>query len=110
MAAGYDGEVKTHFFTKEGEYRLLQEAVFSRPSRVPFYTVPTVPVRLSFVTLNNSDGADDRVVFNVDKEVYFFTFCGADEVIDAVLSLVSRSVYLFHVVVLGVGGCTEPGG
>lgn len=80
MAVAYEGEVKTHFFTKEGEYRLIPEAGLIRPSKLPYNPIVTQPVRLSLVTLGRGDVPDDRVVFNVDREIYFSTFCGATEV------------------------------
>lgn len=77
--AQHGTEVKTQFCTKEGIYRALKLSDYSRPIRVP----NNIPVRLSFVTLKGgADGdSEDKIAFNVGRDMYFYNFRGSKKVI-----------------------------
>ncbi|GMR59511.1 hypothetical protein PMAYCL1PPCAC_29706 [Pristionchus mayeri] len=53
-------ELKSHFVTREGTYRLMTLAEYSRPNRVPMNQLQTgnvmccAPVRVSFLSVNNN--------------------------------------------------------
>lgn len=99
-------ELKTHFTTREGTYKLMTMAEYSRPNRVPMNqmqpgtaNVAGAPVRVSFLSLNtgnkspspraeDQDELDcdenyreelataDRICFNVGRELYVYLYKG----------------------------------
>ncbi|VDM68042.1 unnamed protein product, partial [Strongylus vulgaris] len=99
-------ELKTHFTTREGTYKLMTMAEYSRPNRVPMNqmqpgaaNVAGAPVRVSFLSLNSGNktpssraeeqdflDADenyreelataDRICFNVGRELYVYLYKG----------------------------------
>ena len=73
-------EVKTQFCTKEGCYKLLQLSDYSRPIRQPNGQPNNVPVRLSFVTVKDGNECEDKVAFNVGKDMFFYNFRGVKKV------------------------------
>lgn len=76
-------EVKTQFCTKEGFYRSLKLSDYSRPSRLATNSPNNVPVRLSFVSLKlrqDSNEEEEKVAFNVGRDIYFFPFYGTRKV------------------------------
>ena len=77
MASDDEGEVKTHFSTKEGHYSLVKKQELCRPDKLPFITPVTMPVRLSFVTLKDGSSCESRIAFNVDRELLVHRFGGA---------------------------------
>lgn len=85
--AQHGNEVKTQFCTKEGVYRVLKLSDYSRPIRLPNNSPSNIPVRLSFVTLKGGpDGeSEDKIAFNVGRDMYFYNFRGVKKVIDAVI-------------------------
>jgi len=88
----HGNEIKTQFCTKEGRYKVLKLSDYSRPIRLPNYTPNNIPVRLSFVTLEGGEDGEcqDRIVFNVGRDMYFYSFRGAKKVIR-----ILKSVYNF---------------
>ena len=73
-------EIKQHFATKEGCYRLLDLSVYSRPNKVPYNVQQCHPVRVSFVTVKDQGGCNDRIAFNVGRELYFYIYKGVRKV------------------------------
>ena len=76
-------EVKTQFVTREGVYKLLTLSEYSRPNRVSFNGVSNTPVKASFVTHKESATTvkDDKICFNVGKELYVYNYKGVRKVI-----------------------------
>ena len=93
-SGGRGDEVRTHFSTREGVYKLAAVAEYSRPHRAAVAAYNTVqqgssavtgaghglnpPVRVSFVSLPQSDpsGFRDRICFNYGRELYFYVYKG----------------------------------
>ena len=73
-------EIKQHFATKEGCYRLLDLSVYSRPTKIPYSVQQCHPVRVSFVTVKDQGGCNDRIAFNVGRELYFYIYKGVRKV------------------------------
>lgn len=69
-------EVKTQFCTKEGCYKLLQLSDYSRPLRPSSGPPNSVPVRLSFVTVKDGTECEDKIAFNVGRDMFFCNFRG----------------------------------
>lgn len=93
MASGrgaVNQEIKQHFATKEGCYRLLDLSVYSRPNKVPYSAQQCHPVRVSFVTVKDQGGCNDRIAFNVGRELYFYIYKGVRKVSEN--SLTSREM------------------
>lgn len=69
------GEVKTHFVTREGIYRLLTLSEYSRPNRVGYQPQGPVPppVRVSLVTVPDHG---DRICFTYSRELYVYVYKG----------------------------------
>ena len=78
----HGNEIKTQFCTKEGCYRALKLSDYSRPIRLANNTPNSIPVRLSFVTLKGGTEGDceDKIAFNVGRDMFFFNFRGAKKV------------------------------
>lgn len=84
MSVSLDGsskeQLKTQFVTREGAYKLLTLATYSRPNRIG-YNVPTnTSVRVSFVSYSDSNGNDDRICFNIGRELYVYFYKGTKKV------------------------------
>ncbi len=73
-------DIKTHFSTREGVYKLLPNSEYSRPNRVPFNSQGSNPVKVSFVNVNDQSGNGERVCFNVGRELYFYIYKGVRKV------------------------------
>ncbi|EYC46175.1 hypothetical protein Y032_0405g867 [Ancylostoma ceylanicum] len=99
-------ELKTHFTTREGTYKLMTMAEYSRPNRVPMNqmqpgasNIAGAPVRVSFLSLNSGNktpspraeeqdflesdenyreelATADRICFNVGRELYVYLYKG----------------------------------
>lgn len=84
MAATSEGggkeELKTHFITREGTYRLMPLSEYSKPTRVPYNGQTNTPVKVSFIDVDDGTGSPDRVCFNVGRELYFYVYKGVRKV------------------------------
>ena len=81
LEGGTREELKTHFTTREGVYRLMTLAEFSRSNRLGYNTVQTnTPVKVSFVTLSDSNTNGDYICFNYGKELYIYHYRGIRKV------------------------------
>ncbi|KAJ7379952.1 WD repeat-containing protein 20 [Desmophyllum pertusum] len=83
-------EIKQHFATKEGCYRLLDLSVYSRPTKIPYSVQQCHPVRVSFVTVKDQGGCNDRIAFNVGRELYFYIYKGVRKAADLTKPLDKR--------------------
>jgi hypothetical protein len=72
--AGSREDIKTQFTTREGKLITLSDCL--RPSRVIQNGPSNTPVKLSFLNLGDGEGKDDRVCFNIGKELYFYQYAG----------------------------------
>lgn len=85
MAVQSDGsgrdEIKTQFFTREGAYKQVSLAEYSRPNRVGYNTQSNTPVKVSFVTLPDQSGNNVRICFNIGRELYTYVYKGIKKVI-----------------------------
>uniref|UniRef100_A0A1I7XM78 WD_REPEATS_REGION domain-containing protein n=1 Tax=Heterorhabditis bacteriophora TaxID=37862 RepID=A0A1I7XM78_HETBA len=102
-------DLKTHFTTREGTYRVMTLAEYSRPNRAPMNqiqpgaaNVAGAPVRVSFLSLNNGNttprredylteseeyfqddlSSADRICFNVGRELYIYLYRGTQTAAD----------------------------
>ena len=88
-------EVRTHFTTREGVYKLMTLAEYSRGNRLSGYSAiqsqqgtalgqgSNPPVRVTFVSLpSDPAGFCDRICFNHGRELYFYTYKGAKKPAD----------------------------
>ncbi|XP_050406230.1 WD repeat-containing protein 20 [Patella vulgata] len=87
MAAPSEGgskdELKTHFGTREGTYKLMPLSEYSKPSRVAYNGQTNTPVKVSFVKSNDGNGsATDRICFNVGRELYVYVYKGVKKAVD----------------------------
>lgn len=77
-------EIKTQFQTREGNYKLMTSAEYSRPNRVGYTPqANNTPVKVSFVTLapdETGDPGGDRICFNVGRELYVYNYKGVKKV------------------------------
>lgn len=84
MAMSLDGnsndQLKTQFITREGVYKLLTLATYSRPNRIGYNVQTNTSVHVSFVTYSDSNGHDDRICFNIGRELYVFFYKGTKKV------------------------------
>lgn len=84
MAATGEGcgkeELKTHFITREGTYRLMPLSEYSKPTRVQYNGQTNTPVKVSFIDVDDGSGSPDRVCFNVGRELYFYVYKGVRKV------------------------------
>lgn len=69
-------QLKTQFYTREGVYKLLTLATYSRPNRIGYSMQTNTSVRVSFVSYSDSNGNDDRICFNIGRELYVFLYKG----------------------------------
>lgn len=72
--------LKTHFVTREGIYKLLTLATYSRPNRIGYNVQTNTSVHVSFVSYSDSNGNDDRICFNIGRELYVFFYKGTKKV------------------------------
>lgn len=88
-------DVRTHFTTREGVYKLITLAEYSRANRLSGYTAiqsqqgaalgqgSNPPVRVTFVSLpSDPSGFCDRICFNYGRELYFYTYKGTKKPAD----------------------------
>lgn len=84
MSMSLDGsssdQLKTQFVTREGVYKLLTLATYSRPNRIGYNVQANTSVHVSFVTYSDSNGHDDRICFNIGRELYVFFYKGTKKV------------------------------
>lgn len=84
MSMSLDGssndQLKTQFVTREGVYKLLTLATYSRPNRIGYNVQTNTSVHVSFVTYSDSNGNDDRICFNIGRELYVFFYKGTKKV------------------------------
>lgn len=84
MAATSEGggkeEIKTHFITREGTYKLMPLSEYSKPSRVPYNGQTNTPAKVSFIDLGDGTGNSERICFNVGRELYFYVYKGVRKV------------------------------
>lgn len=77
---GPSSELKQQFATKEGVYRLMTLSEYSRPNKMPYSVQQCHPVRVSFVTVKEPGGCNDRIAFNVGRDLYFYIYKGVRKV------------------------------
>ncbi|CAG5127405.1 unnamed protein product [Candidula unifasciata] len=86
MAAQSEGggkdDIKTHFVTREGSYKLMHHSEYSKPSRVAFNGQTNTPVKVSFVDVNDGSSSPDRLCFNVGRELYVYVYKGVRKAAD----------------------------
>jgi WD repeat-containing protein 20 len=88
MSMSLDGcgkeQLKTQFVTREGVYKLLTLATYSRPNRIGYNVQTNTSVHVSFVGYSSSDtnGNNDRMCFNIGRELYVFYYKGTKKVSD----------------------------
>ena len=86
MAAQSEGggkdEIKTQFVTREGTYKLMTLSEYTRPNRVAYNGQANTPVKASFITLTDLDkhAVDERICFNIGRELYFYQYKGVRKV------------------------------
>ena len=88
----HNNDIKTQFVTREGYYKLMTSAEYSRPNRLGYTTqTNNTAVKVSFVTTINGNSSDtsngspnsstsDRICFNVGRELYVYTYKGVKKV------------------------------
>eukprot|EP00117_Sycon_ciliatum_P001323 scpid64576/ scgid7030/ WD repeat-containing protein 20; Protein DMR len=75
--ASEEDEVKSTFYTKEGQYCLERGLDLCRPDGHPFVTLNNWPVNLSFVTINSKKtGPETFVTFNVESQLLLHRYTG----------------------------------
>jgi hypothetical protein len=87
-------EIKTQFVTREGYYKLMTCAEYSRPNRLGYTTQSNnTPVKVSFVAINDTNNTTnnttDRICFNVGRELYVYNYKGVKKVSFIYLFLLS---------------------
>ncbi|XP_041354385.1 WD repeat-containing protein 20-like isoform X2 [Gigantopelta aegis] len=94
MAAQSEGggkdEIKTHFATREGCYKLMPLSEYSKPTRVAYNGQANTPVKVSFVSVNDGQGSPDRLCFNVGRELYVYVYKGVKKAADLTRPLDKR--------------------
>ena len=75
-------DVRTHFRTREGVYRLMKLSEYSRPTRSPPNGPTTTPFRIAFVSAPDAHNrrVDDLLAFIVGKELYVYYYNGIRKV------------------------------
>ncbi|KXJ17504.1 WD repeat-containing protein 20 isoform X2 [Exaiptasia diaphana] len=87
---GPSSELKQQFVTKEGVYRLMTLSEYSRPNKMPYSVQQCHPVRVSFVTVKEPGGCNDRIAFNVGRDLYFYIYKGVRKAADLTKPLDKR--------------------
>lgn len=77
---GGKDDLKTQFTTREGTYKVLSLSEYSRPNRVGYQSQSNSPVKVSFVSLADSTGTEERICFNVGRELYVYMYKGIKKV------------------------------
>ena len=82
MENGVKDEPKTQFTAREGTYRLMTHSDYSRQNRVGYSSTGhgNIPVRVSFVTLEDTCGPSERICFNYGRELYVYVYRGVQKV------------------------------
>uniref|UniRef100_A0A6M2DDB7 Putative wd40 protein dmr-n9 n=1 Tax=Xenopsylla cheopis TaxID=163159 RepID=A0A6M2DDB7_XENCH len=82
-------DLKTQFATREGTYRVMSSAEYSRPNRVGYSNNQgSSQVKVSLVSLpqeppgNDSLNGGDRICFNFGKELYVYPYKGVKKASD----------------------------
>ncbi|XP_071962860.1 WD repeat-containing protein 20-like isoform X1 [Antedon mediterranea] len=75
-------EVKTQFTTREGLYKLMTLSEYSRPTRAPYNVQCCHPVKVSFVVVKDGSGSNEKICFNVGRELYFYLYKGVRKAAD----------------------------
>lgn len=87
-------DIRTQFSTREGVYKLVTLAEYSRPNRVAYNPMQGAgattigqgsnpAVRVNVVTLPSDPGGFcDRICFNHGRELYFYTYKGVKKAAD----------------------------
>lgn len=83
-------DVKSHFSTVEGLYKVLPLSEYSRPNRLAYNNAgglaPSPQVRVSFISLpdsvNSIVNSDERtkICFNYGRELYVYNYRGLRKV------------------------------
>jgi len=75
-------DIKTHFVTREGTYKLMTLSDCTRQNRIPFNGQMNNPVKVSFIRLIDpkDSTADDKICFNLAKELYVYQYRGIKKV------------------------------
>ena len=92
-------DIRTHFRTREGIYRLMKLSEYSRPTRSPPNGPNTTPFRIAFVSAPDTYNrrVDDLLAFIVGKELYVYYYNGVRKVRTAFSSFVQFVVeYYLH--------------
>lgn len=96
MAAQSEGggkdDLKTHFVTREGLYKLMPLSEYSKPTRVGYNGQANPPVKVSFVNVDDGSSSPDRLCFNVGRELYVYVYKGVRKVSS---KLCTHSIGLF---------------
>lgn len=108
MSMSLDGnckeQLKTQFVTREGIYKLLALATYSRPNRIGYNLQTNTSVRVSFISYSDSNGNDDKICFNIGRELYVFFYKGTKKVIFYIkkfhFTYIIKSI-LFYFVLIG---------
>ncbi|KAL8589722.1 hypothetical protein ACOMHN_027230 [Nucella lapillus] len=86
MAAQSEGggkdDIKTHFSTREGLYKLMPLSEYSKPTRVAYNGQANPPVKVSFVNVDDGSSSPDRLCFNVGRELYVYVYKGVRKAAD----------------------------
>lgn len=82
MEDGFDSSVKeepkTQFFAREGTYKLVTHADYSRGSRTG-YNNPissNIPVKISFLKRQQNSSLSEKICFNHGRELFVYEFKG----------------------------------
>ncbi|XP_050529545.1 WD repeat-containing protein 20 [Daktulosphaira vitifoliae] len=76
LDSGCKEQLKTQFVTREGVYKLLTLATYSRPNRIGYNAQTNTSVHVSFINYIDSNGNDDRICFNIGRELFVFYYKG----------------------------------
>ncbi|XP_025104694.1 WD repeat-containing protein 20-like isoform X2 [Pomacea canaliculata] len=79
---GGKDDLKTHFATREGEYKLMPLSEYSKPTRVAYNGQANPPVKVSFVRVDDGSSSPDRLCFNVGRELYVYVYKGVRKAAD----------------------------
>lgn len=77
-------DIKTQFVTREGTYKLMTLSDCTRQNRIPFNGQMNNPVKVSFIRLIDpkDSTADDKICFNLAKELYVYQYRGVKKALD----------------------------
>ncbi len=80
QCTGVQSDIRTDFAIKEGSYRNVKASEHCRPSRQALFSKELSPVQISIVSCKGKDGICEWIVFNSNKELYFYPFEGVGKV------------------------------